>query len=170
MRTYNVTITGVTPLLMHQDNIEWSDRMDAWKNDPKNKKSGKAGDDRSPAYRWIGSTYHDGTHVALPADNIMRCLMEGGAMVLVPGGRNGKTFKAQTQSGIVLAEAFWRLEQNIEWASIASLIRNLTSSSIRRRLRNSDFPCSSSAPRSAPTSISACGRASTNGAPAVSSS
>jgi hypothetical protein len=29
MRHYNVTITGKTPLLMHHDNIEWADQMDA---------------------------------------------------------------------------------------------------------------------------------------------
>ena len=107
MRRYAITISGQTPLLMHWDNIEWADRLDEWKNDPGNKKNSKAGDDRSPAWRWVGSMYHDGTHVAVPNDNLMRCLMEGGAMVPVPGGKSGKTFKAQTQSGMMVAEPFW---------------------------------------------------------------
>lgn len=106
MRTYDVTITGKTPLLMHYDNIEWADAMEKWKLDPKNKKHSKAGDDRTPAFRWIGSLYHDGKVVAIPQDNIMRALMEGGAMVPVPGGKSGKTFKSQTQSGMVVAEPF----------------------------------------------------------------
>lgn len=91
MRTYRVTITGTFPLLMHADNIEWADEMEAWKNDPASKKKSKAGDDRSPAHRWIGSVYHDGKVVGIPNDNLMRALMEGGAMVPVPGGKNGKT-------------------------------------------------------------------------------
>lgn len=107
MRRYAITISGQTPLLMHWDNIEWADRLDEWKNDPGNKKNSKAGDDRSPAWRWVGSMYHDGAHVAVPNDNLMRCLMEGGAMVPVPGGKSGKTFKAQTQSGMMVAEPFW---------------------------------------------------------------
>ncbi len=109
MRTYRVTITGKTPLLMHSDNIEWSDKMEDWKSDPANKKGSKAGDDRSPAFRWLGSLYHDGFTISIPGDNLMRCLMEGGAMVPVPGGKSGKTFKSQTQSGCVVGEPFWPL-------------------------------------------------------------
>jgi hypothetical protein len=109
-RTYNVTLTGSTPLLMHHDDIAWADLMEKWKNDPANKKNSKAGDDRSPAFRWLGSLYHDATSVALPSDNLMTCMMEGGSLVLVPGGKSGKTFKAQTQSGMLVGEPFWPLE------------------------------------------------------------
>lgn len=108
-RTYQVEITGVRPMLMHWDNIEWSDQMDEWKLSPENKKLGKAGDDRSPAHRWIGSLYHDFEHVVIPSDNISRCLMEGGAMVPVPGGKHGKTFKSQSQSGMMIGEESWQL-------------------------------------------------------------
>lgn len=109
MDKYLVTITGKTPLLLHHDDIEWADRMDQWKNDPGNKKGSKAGDDRSPAWRWLGCLYHDGDILVMPQDNIMRATMEGGAMVPVPGGRSGKTFKSQTQSGISCSSAFWPL-------------------------------------------------------------
>ena len=112
MRTYEVTITGKTPLLMHADNIEWADAMEAWKLNPDNKKHSKAGDDRTPAFRWLGSLYHDGESIAIPSDNLMRCIMEGGAMVLVPGGKSGKTFKAQTQSGCMSEDAYWPLLVN----------------------------------------------------------
>lgn len=124
MRTYHVTITGKTPLLMHHDNIEWADFMDEWKSDPANKKGSKAGDDRSPAWRWLGCVYHDGNHVAIPQGNIMRAIMEGGAMVPVPGGKNGKTFKAQTQSGMMSVEPFWPLLVNgvpVKWADVERL-------------------------------------------------
>jgi hypothetical protein len=108
-RTYQVTLTGKTPLLMHSDNIEWADAMEAWKNSPANKKGSKAGDDRSPAWRWIGSVYHDDNVIVIPSDNLARCFMEGGAMVPVPGGRSGKTFKSQSQSGMMTGEAVWPL-------------------------------------------------------------
>jgi hypothetical protein len=124
MRKYAVTLTGKTPLLMHSDNIEWADFMEDWKNDPANKKNSKAGDDRSPAWRWIGSVYHDGKHVAIPQANIMRSLMEGGAMVPVPGGKSGKTFKSQTQSGMMSVEPFWLLSIDgalIQWTDIEVL-------------------------------------------------
>jgi len=109
MDEYTVTLTGLKPLLQHHDDIEWADKMDAWKNDPKNRAESKAGDDRSPAFRWIGCLYHDGESVCVPQDNIMRAIMEGGAMVPVPGGRGGKTFKAQTQSGIFSGTTQWKL-------------------------------------------------------------
>ena len=124
MKTYQITITGKTPLLMHHDNIEWADFMDEWKNNPESKKGSKAGDDRSPAWRWLGCVYHDGKTLGIPQANIMRSLMEGGAMVPVPGGKMGKTFKSQTQSGMMSVEPFWALHVNgkpIEWAGIERL-------------------------------------------------
>lgn len=121
MRQYEVTITGKTPLLMHHDNIEWADFMEEWKADPANKKGSKAGDDRSPAWRWLGCVYHDGKSLCIPQANIMRALMEGGAMVPVPGGRMGKTFKSQTQSGMMSVQPSWTLligGEPIAWSAI----------------------------------------------------
>lgn len=122
MQNYTVKITGLTPLLMHADDIEWSDKMDAWKASAANKKASKAGDDRSPAYRWIGYAYNDGQHLVMPSDNLMTCLREGGAMVPVPGSKNGKTFKAQSQSGIQMHDASVPIEPHIAWADVAALM------------------------------------------------
>lgn len=124
IRRYDVGIEGLSPLLMHWDNIEWADEMDAWKADPANKNASRPGDDRSPAFRWIGSVYHDGSVLCLPADNLMTCMREGGTMVPVPGGRSGKTFKAQTQSGMNVAAAFCPLlvgGGTIPWEPVAAL-------------------------------------------------
>lgn len=109
MRTYEVTLTGKSPLLMHWDNIEWAGVMKRWREDPDNKSKSVAGDDRSPAFTWIGSVYRatDAGPVAMLADNIQRCLMEGGAQVQLPGGKNGKTFKQQSQSGMMPGEEAW---------------------------------------------------------------
>lgn len=122
MRTYEVTLVGKTPLLMHADNIEWADQMEAWKNDAKNKKGSKAGDDRSPAFRWLGCLYHDGAKLTMPSDCVMRCIMEGGAMVPVPGGRGQKTFKSQTQSGVMTGEPHWTLLVNGDSVAVKPLM------------------------------------------------
>jgi len=106
IRQHEFTLTGKTPLIMHWDNILWADEMKAWGSDPANKKKSIAGDDRSPAWRWFGAMYHDGAHVTIPSDNLMRSLLGAGAMVPVPGGRSGKTFKAQTQSGLMVTTPF----------------------------------------------------------------
>ncbi len=109
MDSYKITITGTSALLMHRDNIEFADDLKLWRQQPENKKLSVAGDDRSPAFTWLGCVYEDEGNIAIPSDNLMRCLMEGGAMVPVPGGKNGKTFKAQTQSGMLPHETGWAL-------------------------------------------------------------
>jgi len=124
MRNYQVVIEGKTPLLMHHDNIAWADFMEDWNADPENKKLSKPGEDRTPAWRWMGCCYHDGKVLAIPQANIMRSLMEGSAQVPVPGGRSGKTFKAQSQSGMMCVEANWPLligGKTVAWADIERL-------------------------------------------------
>lgn len=105
MRTYFVELAGTQPLLMHQDNIRWSEKVKKWQKTPENKKLSVAGDDRSPAWGWLGALYYDNESVTMPSDNIMSVLREGGA--LVPTGKGQKTFKAQTQSGILTKEVSW---------------------------------------------------------------
>lgn len=139
MKVYDVVITGKTPLLMHADNIEWADMLNAWKDDPANKKASKAGEDRTPAWRWIGCLYADDKYVAIPSDNLMRCLMEGGAMVPVPGGKSGKTFKAQTQSGLMIGEAYWALEPKIERRYIDALMEEDDFSNHKKRVSELGF-------------------------------
>ena len=104
-RIYKVELTGVTPLLMHNDNLEWAGAMQEWAKDPANKKGSTAGDDRSPAFRWIGNLYTDRGLVVLPSDNIMTMLREGGAKC--PTGKRQGTFKSLTQSGLCVNEVAW---------------------------------------------------------------
>ena len=110
IRTYTAVLKGLTPLILHKDDVDWADRMEEWKADPDNKKNSKAGDDRTPAWRWIGCLYHDGEHLGISGDNISKCLMEGGAMV--PTGKGQKTFKAQTQSGMKVNDLYTPLLVN----------------------------------------------------------
>lgn len=102
MEQVTITITGKSALLMHADNIQWADDMEAWRKNPANKSKSKAGDDRTPPWRWIGCLNYDDPKtgvVTIPAEYIMRAIMGGAAEM--PTGKGQKTFKAQSQSGIV---------------------------------------------------------------------
>jgi hypothetical protein len=120
MQRYRITATGIQPLIMHADNIEWADEMEKWKLNKDNKASSKAGDDRTPAWRWLGCLYHDAGNIVIPTANVMRCLMEAGAQVYVPGAKHGKTFKSQTQSGIMPTSLGWPLLLNGQNKPLAS--------------------------------------------------
>ena len=109
MKRYSVVLTGKTPFLAHWDNLDFQEDIKRWREEPDNKALSVPGDDRSPAFGWIGSLYNDGQVVTIPADNLMRAIMEGGAQVLVPGGKHGKTYKTQTQSGMMTGEPHWPL-------------------------------------------------------------
>lgn len=107
MDRYNVTIKGETPMLMHQDNLEWDGFMKRWGLDPANKKLSVAGDDRSPGFRWIGYLYHYKDTVMISSDSLMTTLREGG--VKCPTGKGKKTYKSQTQSGLLVDQENWPL-------------------------------------------------------------
>jgi hypothetical protein len=104
-KTYEVTLTGVTPLLLHHDNISWAETLKVWSMDPANKQMSVPGDDRTPAHRWMGNLYVEGGLVVIPSDNLMTMLREGGKRC--PTGKRGATFKAQTQSGLVVDQSAW---------------------------------------------------------------
>lgn len=107
MTRYAVTLTGETDLLMHAHNLSWIGRMEKWRKDPANKPYSVAGDDRTPGYRWIGCLSHDGNAVAMPSDNLMTALREGGSKCLTGNGK--QTYKALTQSGLLIDQAAWPL-------------------------------------------------------------
>jgi hypothetical protein len=123
-RTYNITLTGASPLLLHKDNLEWAEAMKAWGADPENAKSSVPGDDRTPAHRWMGCLYVQNGLLVLDSDNLMTVLREGGAKC--PAGRGNKTFKRETQSGIVVNEIGWPLRvdgKTIPYSDIKPLIQ-----------------------------------------------
>jgi hypothetical protein len=109
-RMYDVKLTGETPLLMHALSVDWNDTVKAWQKDPANKKKGVAGDDRSPAWKWLGHMYMEEGLVVVPSDNLMSTIREGGAMC--PVGKGNKTFKAQSQSGLVVDQIAWPVVVN----------------------------------------------------------
>lgn len=121
--TYKVQLQGNMPLLLHGDDLEWREAMKAWRADPDNKAKSVPGDDRSPAWTWIGGLYHDNNVVGIPSDNIMTALREGGSRVSVPGKRS-LTYKRQSQSGLVVNEILWPLvtkKGQIPYAAVDAL-------------------------------------------------
>jgi len=100
MEQYSIVLEGLTPLLMHNDNLPFCEKIIAWRKEPENKANSVAGDDRSPAWTWIGYLYHDGKNLGVSSDNIMTMLKEGGSKVLT--GKKQETYKKQTQSGLML--------------------------------------------------------------------
>jgi hypothetical protein len=108
MEQYKITLNGLTPLLMHNDNLTFTERIVGWRRAPENKELSTSGDDRSPAWTWIGYLYHDSKHIGIAADNIMTMMREGGAKVST--GKGKATYKKQTQSGIMLDQQQFALE------------------------------------------------------------
>ena len=74
LKDYTVTLQGIQPLIMHRDNIIYGEKVKAWQRNPDNKKIRCGGDDRTPAWTWIGYLYHDQGEVVIDADNIMTIL------------------------------------------------------------------------------------------------
>lgn len=122
-KNYMVKLNGMRDLLMHKDNVQHGERVKRWTKDPANKDISVAGDDRSPAWTWIGYLYEDSGKIVLDSDNLMTMLREGGAQVAT--GKGKKTFKAQSQSGIIVNEIGWPLivdGREINYEPIKSLL------------------------------------------------
>lgn len=94
----NFSVTGMSSLLMHADDVESSDGLQEWRKDPDNKNISKAGDDRSPAWTWQTYLYTSDGKVAWPYANLMACLRRASAQVIMKGQ---KSFKEISQSGLI---------------------------------------------------------------------
>jgi hypothetical protein len=87
---YEFKIEGVSPLLMHSNNIEARDQMEEAR---RKMKGGKPGDDRSPADTWKTYLYVSETteNVCVPHENLLSCLLQGGMKVALKGKETLKT-------------------------------------------------------------------------------
>ena len=124
-KQYRITLEGLSPLLMHKDDLNFSEKVKGWRDAPENRGQSSPGDDRTPAWTWIGYLYHDTKALGINSDCIMTCLREGGAKV--PTGKKSETYKKQTQSGLVVDQEQFTLlldgkEVPVDW--INALIEN----------------------------------------------
>lgn len=120
----NFQLTGRMPLLMHADDVEAGDRLQAWRKDPGNRQNSVAGDDRSPAWTWQTYVYSDGDQIVIPSCNIMVALRQAGAQIIL---KKQKTFKEVSQSGLLILSEFCPLTVGGKAIPIASVekIRDL---------------------------------------------
>lgn len=126
MNQYSVNLKGLTPLLMHNDNLAYSEKIMAWRKDPGNKEHSIPGDDRTPPWTWLGYIYHDGAILGVPSDNLMTMLREGSAKLLTGKGR--ETYKKQSQSGVAIDQQQFNLLVNgslIPLEALEPLVGNL---------------------------------------------
>lgn len=99
---FKVTLTGLTDLLMHNDDPDFKESLDKWRKDPANKSMSINGDDRSPAWTWMGYLYssvEEPFYVGIPSDNLMTMLRQAGSKIQYKGQ---ETYKRQTQAGIMV--------------------------------------------------------------------
>lgn len=120
--TYQVNLTGESPIIMHADNLKGAEKVRAWQKNPNNKEMSVAGDDRSPAWTWLTYCYHNGKNLVIDVDCIMSMLRDAGKKCPAPTGRG--SLKSQTQSGIIAEGLGWDLLTNgntIPWEPLEAL-------------------------------------------------
>ena len=99
MELYEFKLTGLTPLLIHADDVEASDRLQEWRKSPVNKDLSVPGDDRSPPWTWQTYLYRDDVCLTVPCDNLSVSLRQAGAEKIL---KKQTTFKSLTQSGLFM--------------------------------------------------------------------
>jgi hypothetical protein len=112
-KKFGFYLKGLSPLIMHWDNIDWADQMEVERTAIKenDKKQFKAGDDRCPPHTWKGYTYNDGEHIAVPNDCLRSCLLKASARVTLSGK---KTYKELSQCGVLFDDLFVKFLNNGE--------------------------------------------------------
>lgn len=116
---FEFTLTGITPLLMHADDVEKADELMEWRKHPDNKNKSKAGDDRTPPWTWMTYAYYDEEgKITMPQECIMAALSKAGAQFKLKGNT---TFKSLSQSGLLIHEEFCNFTTNGNTITTAQL-------------------------------------------------
>lgn len=108
LKKYAVELEGTAEMFFHWDDVEWGDEIAKARLQAKKDKTSVAGDDRSPAFTWMGYCYRDDAGlIAIPFMNLSAALLKAGSQIGT--GKKQQTFKSATQSGMRFVEAFWPL-------------------------------------------------------------
>lgn len=123
---------GKGELLLHRDSIEYADYVEAWRLDRKNnkKQGSKKGDDRSPAWTWLGALHWDdrptergGTgEVGIPSYCITSMLAAAGTQIILKGN---KTYKEAAAAAVFPMLDYYPLTVNGRPIDAAALIASL---------------------------------------------
>jgi hypothetical protein len=112
-RSFLVTLIGENELLMDRDNIDFSAKIAKWQKDPSNKNAQAPGDDRAPAWGWLGKLHYAGfeTHewVGIPNGMMATCLRDAATQIAHPTVRGKKSLKEASQAGILLRRSAFPL-------------------------------------------------------------
>ncbi len=92
MKKYQFKLNGITPLLMHANDVEARDLI----TDYRKKHKGTAGDDRSPVHTWKSYVYSSEStgNLCIPAENLLGMLLVGGGRTPLKGK---ETLKSHSQ-------------------------------------------------------------------------
>ena len=92
---FTALLTAKTPLLLHQDNLDWQDKVKGWiekqnRSGVKSKKASVKGDDRSPAFTWLGCLYLDNGQLTIPSEVIQKCFIQAASKIIKKGNTSYK--------------------------------------------------------------------------------
>ena len=96
---YSFTLRGISPLLIHADDVESQDYLKEWRGSEEGRKAPN-GDDRFPAWAWQTYLYLSSKgEVAMPQGNIMVAVRGGATQIVL---KKQKTFKELAVRAIVI--------------------------------------------------------------------
>jgi hypothetical protein len=117
---YSFVLRSKASILFHADDVMLSDELAKWRKDPANKSISVPGDDRSPPWTWQTYLHHDGEHVALPQECLMKALSVAGAKITYKGQT---TFKSMSQSGIGIMSEHCRFTTDGKQISMVDILK-----------------------------------------------
>jgi hypothetical protein len=111
MRALTLTLSSIAELLMDRDNITFSEDVAQWQKDPANADVQRPGDDRAPAWGWLGKLhYHEKTGmVGIPQGMLGACLRAAATTIPHPTAKGKKSLKEVSQSGLLFTETLFPL-------------------------------------------------------------
>jgi hypothetical protein len=111
IRPFTVTLVGATELLMDRDNITFAERLTRWHKDPLNADKQSPGDDRAPAWGWLGKLHYSEADnlVGIPQGMLSACLRAAATMIPHPTAKGKKSLKEVSQAGIAFTQTCFPL-------------------------------------------------------------
>jgi len=121
-RMAQFTLTGITPLLMHADDVDATGALSAWRKNPANKSVNAPGDDHSPPWTWQTYLHRDGDgNVAMPTPYVMAALRQAGARMILS---RHATFKEIARTGLLIDGEMLSFTNSGKAVNMAEFVEN----------------------------------------------